>query len=181
MIGCRERPPRHPRGRLAVRSLRDYRGGMNGSVWNPEQAAAAARRVVGANDYLTLATADAEGTPWATPVWFAADGLTQFIWVSRMTRRHSHNIEERPEVALAIFDSTTPVGEAEAVYVQALAGQVDDVDLGAALAVFSEKSLARGIREWVEADVTGDAPHRLYVARATEVFVLDPNEQRVRI
>ncbi|MDR6906368.1 uncharacterized protein YhbP (UPF0306 family) [Agromyces sp. 3263] len=154
---------------------------MDVSVWNREQAAAAARRVVENNDYLTLATAGAEGTPWATPVWFAADDLAQFFWVSRMTRRHSHNIEERPEVALAIFDSTTPVGEAEAVYVQALAGQVEDADLGAALAVFAGKSVARGIRVWNEADVTGDAPHRLYVARATEVFVLDPKEQRVRV
>jgi nitroimidazol reductase NimA-like FMN-containing flavoprotein (pyridoxamine 5'-phosphate oxidase superfamily) len=154
---------------------------MDGSVWNPEQAAAVARRVVEANDYLTLATADADGTPWATPVWFAADGLAAFYWVSRMNRRHSENIDERPEVALAIFDSTTPVGQAEAVYVEALAGQVDDDGLADALAVFNAKSQARGIRAWREAEVTGDVPHRLYLARATEVFVLDPDEQRVRL
>jgi hypothetical protein len=168
-------------GRLVACVRPDYGGGMDGSVWNPAQADDVARRVVEANDYLTIATADTGGTPWATPVWFAADGLAQFFWVSRMTRRHSDNIEERPEVALAIFDSTTPVGEAEAVYVQAIAGRVDDADLGAALAVFGEKSLARGLRVWESADVTGEAPHRLYVARATEVFVLDPNEQRVRV
>ena len=140
-----------------------------------------AREIIDANSYMVLATADGDGRPWATPVWFAADGLAQFFWVSRTTRRHSDNIEERPEVALAIFDSTTPVGEAEAVYVQAVAGRVDDADLAAALAVFGEKSLARGLRAWESADVTGEAPHRLYVARATEVFVLDPNEQRVRV
>ena len=33
-----------------------------------------ARRIIDANSYMTLATADADGRPWATPVWFAPDG-----------------------------------------------------------------------------------------------------------
>jgi predicted pyridoxine 5'-phosphate oxidase superfamily flavin-nucleotide-binding protein len=38
---------------------------------------AEARRIVSENSYLTLATADADGTPWANPVWFAAHGLDE--------------------------------------------------------------------------------------------------------
>ncbi|WP_157377097.1 pyridoxamine 5'-phosphate oxidase family protein [Agromyces sp. Root1464] len=140
-----------------------------------------ARRLIEQNTYLTLATADADGRPWASPVWFAARGLSEFYWVSRFVRRHSLNIEVRPEVALVVFDSTAPVGRAEALYVDAVAGQVDDADLAAALAVYSGRSVERGLPPWDEAAVTGDAPHRLYVARATDVFVLDETEGRVSV
>jgi hypothetical protein len=30
-----------------------------------------AKEIIDANRYMTLATADAQGTPWASPVWFA--------------------------------------------------------------------------------------------------------------
>ena len=139
----------------------------------------AARRVIDGNSYLTLATADAAGRPWATPVWFAQRDLREFVWVSRTETRHSANIAGRPEVALAVFDSTIPVGSAIAVYVEAAAAPVPDPELADALGVFNARSVARGLRPWSESDVTGAAPHRLYLARASHVWVLDENERRV--
>lgn len=139
----------------------------------------AARRVIDANSYLTLATADAAGRPWATPVWFAERDLREFVWVSRIATKHSANIAARPEVALAVFDSTIPVGSAIAVYVEAVATPVADVELDDALAVLNARSVARGLRPWSESDVTGGAPHRLFRAVASHVWVLDENERRV--
>ena len=34
-----------------------------------------AREIIDANQYLTLATADGDGRPWAAPVWYAHQGL----------------------------------------------------------------------------------------------------------
>lgn len=141
----------------------------------------AARRVIDANSYLTLATAHAEGRPWATPVWFAERDLREFFWVSRPETKHSRNLAGRPEVALVVFDSTTPVGDARAVYVEAVALQVSDAELADAVAVYSARSVARGIRSWTESDVTGEAPFRLYRATATNVYVLDEDERRIRV
>ena len=93
--------------------------------------------------------------------------------------RHSANVAERPEVALAVFDSTVPVGSAIAVYVEAVAAPVNDAELADALAVFNARSVARGLRPWSESDVTGAAPHRLFRALASQVWVLDENERRV--
>lgn len=146
-----------------------------------ESPSETAHRLIEQNTYLTLATGDADGRPWASPVWFAARGLSEYYWVSRIVRRHSRNIEARPEVALVVFDSTAPVGRAEAVYIDAVAGQVDDADLAAALAVYSGRSVERGLAPWDASAVTGEAPHRLYVARATDVFVLDETEGRVSV
>ena len=61
--------------------------------------AAAALALIDRSQYMTLATADAEGNPWASPVWFAHQDYTEFLWVSRPEARHSQNIEARPAMA----------------------------------------------------------------------------------
>ena len=38
----------------------------------------AARNVIDANNYMVLATADADGRPWVSPVYFTSDGYTVF-------------------------------------------------------------------------------------------------------
>jgi nitroimidazol reductase NimA-like FMN-containing flavoprotein (pyridoxamine 5'-phosphate oxidase superfamily) len=78
-----------------------------------------ARGIIDANRYMTLATADRDGRPWASPVWFAHQGYTEFLWISRPEARHSRNLAVRPELAIVIFDSTVPAGQGQAVYVEA--------------------------------------------------------------
>ncbi|ANJ28119.1 hypothetical protein ATC03_16770 [Agromyces aureus] len=143
--------------------------------------AAAARRILEANAYLTLATADAAGRPWATPVWFAVRDLREFVWVSRPSRRHSENIAARAEVALAVYDTTTPVGDATAVYAEGLAEPVPEDAIDDALAVYNAGCEASGLRPWAEGSVTGAAPHRLYRAVASHLWVLDEREDRVEV
>ncbi len=74
--------------------------------------------------YMTLATADADGVPWASPVWYATEDGRHFYWVSDPNARHSRNIAERPEIAIVIFDSTVTPGDADAVYLAARAEPV---------------------------------------------------------
>lgn len=140
-----------------------------------------ARNVIDAASYMTLATADVDGRPWATPVWFAERDLQEFIWVSRPGTQHSRNIAERSDIALVIFDSTVPPGEGVGVYVEAVASEVDDHDRAAALAVYAAHSVAGGIRPWSESDVTGAAQLRLYRAVASHVWVLDEHDSRVLV
>lgn len=140
-----------------------------------------ARRVLATARYLTLATADAEGRPWATPVWFAERDCTEFVWVSRPGARHSVNVALRPAVGLAVFDSTAPVGAASAVYVEAEATEVGPDERAAALAVYNRRTAEQGLRRWTEQDVTGAAQFRLYRARATRVDVLDEHDRRVQV
>src|SRR5437870_5330397 len=40
-------------------------------------------RNLGACAHVTLATADADGVPWATPVWYAPESYTRLVWISR--------------------------------------------------------------------------------------------------
>ena len=150
---------------------------MSEEVADPELG----RKTVDANLYMTLATADAHGRPWASPVWYAHDGYADFYWVSRPDARHSRNIASRSEISIVIFDSTVPVGGAKSVYLEAAAGEVAGGELEHGIEVFSRRSEATGAGEWRTSDVLTPAPHRLFRASASEYFVLVGDDRRIPV
>jgi nitroimidazol reductase NimA-like FMN-containing flavoprotein (pyridoxamine 5'-phosphate oxidase superfamily) len=139
---------------------------------------ALARSIVDSNRFMALATADAAGLPWASPVWYAPRGYQELFWVSSPEARHSRNLAERPELAIVIFDSHEP-GTWKAVYMSGVAGQVADVDDG--IEVFARRSVEQGLPIWTRDDVLPPAKHRLYRATVTEHFVLDDRDERLPV
>ena len=95
--------------------------------------AALARRLIDENDYMTLATADERGRPWASPVFYAAEMHTRFYWVSSPEARHSRHIAARREVSIVIFDSRARIGSAQAVYANAIAQELTTPEAGRAI------------------------------------------------
>ena len=140
-----------------------------------------ARAIIGSGLYLTLGTADADGTPWAAPVYYAHDGYTRFFWVSKPDARHSANIAVRPEVSIVIFDSGAPIGTGQAVYMSATAAELEGDELDFGLELFSRRSENHGAGSWAREDVLAPARHRLYRATASEQFVLDEHDERVPV
>jgi len=132
-----------------------------------------ARDVLDTNSFMTLATADSDGLPWASPVWFATEDYRSLYWVSAPDTRHSMNIAVRPEISVVVFDSTQRPGDVTAVYMTATAAKATDLEEG--MAVFSRKSVRQGSDEWGVSRVTGDARLRLYRASVVEHYILDPD------
>lgn len=132
-----------------------------------------ARTIIDTQLYLVLATADADGRPWSSPVYFANSGPAEFFWVSSPEATHSRNIAVRAEVGIVIFDSSVAIGTGQGVYMSAVAQQVTaDGDLARGIDVFSRRSLAHGGVAWTVADVQTDAGLRLYRAVADAHWVL---------
>jgi nitroimidazol reductase NimA-like FMN-containing flavoprotein (pyridoxamine 5'-phosphate oxidase superfamily) len=138
-------------------------------------------RIVQTNQYMTLATADASGQPWASPVWFATADCEEFVWVSSPEARHSRNLAARAELAIAIFDSRQAPGTGQGVYLSAMAAPVPEDDLDHALSVFSEASQRAGAGSWNRQDVRPPARLRLYRATAVDRFVLSSRDERVPV
>lgn len=84
-----------------------------------------ARQIIGEILYLTLATADAQGRPWCTPVFTAHDEDYNFYWASGFEARHSKNIRENERVGATVYDSRSPDGEGQAVYMDGSAQELD--------------------------------------------------------
>ena len=142
---------------------------------------ALARSIIDANRYMTLGTADEDGLPWVSPVWFASEGYASFLWVSEPEARHSRNIAVRPRLSIVIFDSRQPEGTGQGVYMSAVAEQVTDPQVEDGIAAFSRRSREQGGVEWTAADARPPARHRLYRATAAEQFVLGDHDRRIRV
>jgi nitroimidazol reductase NimA-like FMN-containing flavoprotein (pyridoxamine 5'-phosphate oxidase superfamily) len=135
-----------------------------------------ARGIIASTRYTVLGTADEDGVPWVTPVWFAQSDHRRFIWVSSPERRHSRNVRARPEVSIVIFDSQVAVGSARAVYMSARAEELSGAELQRDVAFFDTASEAQGLtRRWALEDLLAPAPYRLYRATASQHWVLDPD------
>ena len=142
---------------------------------------AAFEAIVRANQFMVLATADAEGVPWASPVWFATTSFREYYWVSSPDARHSRNLAVRPELAMSIYDSRQPPLTGLGVYVAATAVQVPESALDEGLDVYSEVSRQSGMASWERSTVLPPAKHRLYRATATELFVLASDDTRTAV
>jgi pyridoxamine 5'-phosphate oxidase-like protein len=131
-----------------------------------------ARSIIDANLYMVLATADGTGRPWSSPVYFAHDGYTEFLWVSSPEVTHSRNIGVRPQVGIAIFDSHAPIGTGQGLYISAIAAQVGTGELTRGIEMFSQRAVEHGGAAWTVADVQADSGMRLYRATAESYSIL---------
>jgi hypothetical protein len=137
--------------------------------------------VVDANSYLTVATADADGRPWATPVWFAHEGYREYFWISKPQARHSQNIAARSDVGIVIFDSQVAPGTGGGVYLEATAAELNGDELDRGIAIYNRAEEAAGIGPLTLDKVTDGGPFRMYGAVATARYLLDDHDERVTL
>jgi pyridoxamine 5'-phosphate oxidase-like protein len=135
-------------------------------------AAQTVRDIIEANRYLVLATADAVGRPWSSPVYFAHIGYTDFFWVSSPDATHSRNIAVRPEVGIVVFDSQVAIGTGQGAYMSAVAKMLEDGETARGIEAFSRRSVAHGGPEWTGEAVRPGAGLRLYRATADSHWIL---------
>lgn len=139
---------------------------------NTGPAAQTVSGIIEASRYLVLATADAAGRPWSSPVYFAHIGFTEFYWVSSPEVTHSRNIAVRPDVGIAIFDSQAAIGTGQGVYMSAVAKLVEGGGTARGIEAFSRRSVVHGGQEWTSEDVRPGAGLRLYQATADSHWIL---------
>ena len=141
---------------------------------------AMARRIIDDNLYVTLGTADGDGNPWVTPVFFTPVDHRDMYWVSSPDSTHSRNIADRPRVRLVVFDSTVRGRPGRG----GLHGRTRGTGAGRGDPGLRGRLLRppTGLREFGVDDLTGGASLRLYRALVTEHSVLirggDPTRPR---
>jgi uncharacterized protein YhbP (UPF0306 family) len=140
-------------------------------------AAATVRDIIEASRYLVLATADATGRPWSSPVYFAHIGLTEFYWVSSPDVTHSRNIAVRPQVSIVVFDSQAAIGTGQGVYMPATAKLLDAGEADQGVEAFSRRSVAHGGGRWTTEDLRGGRGLRMYRAVAESHWILAKDGQ----
>jgi nitroimidazol reductase NimA-like FMN-containing flavoprotein (pyridoxamine 5'-phosphate oxidase superfamily) len=96
--------------------------------------AASARELLAASRFMVLGTVDPSGRPRVSPVWFSMVDHRDVYWLSSPDAHHSHNVVERPDVSIVVFDSSANPDTGQAVYLEATAGRVPEDELEQACA-----------------------------------------------
>jgi uncharacterized protein YhbP (UPF0306 family) len=94
------------------------------------------RAIIDRNHYMTLGTANADGEPWASPVYYVADGYSTFYWISSPEATQVRNIAVRPRVGIVVFNSQQEPGTGEGVYMAATAGELTGAELDRGLEIY---------------------------------------------
>lgn len=134
--------------------------------------------IIDANVYMTLGTADPDGVPWTSPVFYAASpDRTDFYWISAADTVHSVNLATRPALSMVIFNSQRrpTEGPAQAVYLAGTAGPVPEPEIPAALEIYPGPP-ERGVRADVSDWLAPGSPWRLYRAAVARRWILCPRE-----
>jgi nitroimidazol reductase NimA-like FMN-containing flavoprotein (pyridoxamine 5'-phosphate oxidase superfamily) len=138
-----------------------------------------AKRLIDQNANMVLATANVEGVPWISPVFYVMDDRYDLYWTSWVEARHSANVREHPPVAIVVYDE--PPKDVEAVYISARAVELNDSD-----EVRYGIEIMRRRDDWQPEHwrikdisvVTGDGPWRIYRASPETVEVRFAREER---
>jgi uncharacterized protein YhbP (UPF0306 family) len=136
-----------------------------------EDFAAMAKAIIDSTLYMVLGTSDESGQPWVSPVYFTASKYKEFYWISSPETRHSRNIAKRSQISIVIFNSQVPVGNAQAVYMSAVAEELTGSDLERGLIVYNgrfQDPTRHGVRDTRLKEVCPPGLYRLYRAVALE-------------
>jgi nitroimidazol reductase NimA-like FMN-containing flavoprotein (pyridoxamine 5'-phosphate oxidase superfamily) len=128
-----------------------------------DELAAMGRDVVDTNRYFVVGSAQPDGSPRVSPVFFNHHEYRSFYWVSSPDAQHSRNLAADPRVNAVVFDSSVPPGErVGAVYLTGTATEVPTQDLAAEIPRAFAGSVARGARAFSVEELSGGGDLRLY-------------------
>jgi nitroimidazol reductase NimA-like FMN-containing flavoprotein (pyridoxamine 5'-phosphate oxidase superfamily) len=134
-----------------------------------------AAELLGASEYINIATASISGEPWNTPVTGVHDQELNFYWSSWKEAQHSVFIRGNPRVFITLYDSTRKRGDnhRRCLYFQAEAREVNEPEI-----IKLATTLLYG-EESEKSNFTGEAQRRIYKAVPKSVWLNDKSESQV--
>lgn len=132
------------------------------------------KQLLTASRYATVSTVDADGNPWAAPVWYVADDELNIYWWSAIGAQHSQNIAHNSLAYITIFDSNLPEGDGIGLYIQATAAPIPDDELEGAINLYNASTQKFKMSRENCAPL---APSRLYKASPRAVWINDGLER----
>ncbi len=119
--------------------------------------------IIKKNIYMTISTCD-KSNPWISPVSFAYDSDYNLYWASEKSAKHSKLIKKNSNVAIVIFDSSTPEGVGNGVYIVGKAAEIRGKELPDAVKILCSRKKKDSEYSKFQSteDFTGNSPWRMY-------------------
>lgn len=94
------------------------------------------RQIIETNQYMTIGSASADGTAWASAVAYAFDDAYTFYFISLPDSQHAKNFTENPHVTCAIFDSHQMFGEGSGLQIEGVIKKVAPTHLPKVISLY---------------------------------------------
>ena len=135
-----------------------------------------AQTILNRINYATLATADPNGNPWNSPVYYAYDEDYNIYWGSHVESQHSQNIRANGKAFIVVYDSTVAPGLGEGVYIQAKVVELTDPqEIAAAHKLIQDR---RPSPYWKLEEVQLDRPVHLFKAIPKHIWMNGEGETK---
>ena len=138
-----------------------------------------AKEIIEQNQYMTLATSDAKGNPWASPVAYAYDDIWNFYFVSIPNSKHCSNANSNKRVAVAIFDSQQGIGKGVGLQIEGIIEEVGTKDIPKAAGVLFKRKYPYGKMQHAFSvalkNFLKKKLYRFYRITPTRVWMNNPN------
>ncbi|OGG30653.1 hypothetical protein A2973_00095 [Candidatus Gottesmanbacteria bacterium RIFCSPLOWO2_01_FULL_49_10] len=134
-----------------------------------------AQEIIDRNIYCTVATVDADGQPWSTPLFFHYDSEYALYVTSAIDSLHVQNWQVNPRISVSIFDSNTKLKSGNAVYMEAKVAEISIEELPGALEIFYRRTHPLIVDRQPKgvSDYSGTSPRRLFRIIPQHVYVID--------
>jgi uncharacterized protein YhbP (UPF0306 family) len=131
---------------------------------------AQAHHILRTERFLTLATVNRSGFPWASPLLYGYDAELTLYWSSAIASRHSVNLDEtQGRCAVTMFDSHASPGKIAGLFLTGVAGLVSENQVAQAMEHLFDRMDQRPHR--TAADYLGDSPRRFYQFQPREIWL----------
>jgi len=147
-----------------------------------------AREIIEKNQYVTIATSNAKGEVWISPVVYTYDKDWNFYFLSMPSSKHCKNVEVNSDVAIAIFDSTQPWGEGVGLQIEAKVQTLKLSDYPKVIKLYALRKYPYGgiktdrALKFAKSMVTQGKIYKIYKIIPRVVWINDPNSDKdVRI
>ncbi|WP_461534908.1 pyridoxamine 5'-phosphate oxidase family protein [Spongorhabdus nitratireducens] len=126
------------------------------------------------NHYCVLATANSEGEPWNTPLFYAFDHNWQLYWISSTDCHHSRLLAENPKASAVIYEPPGVSHETSALYLSGTAAICEGAEIEQALEFYLQRT-GLGISRNAD-DYQGDSPCRFWKLSPEKAWTLQEPE-----
>lgn len=128
--------------------------------------------------YATIATSEADGTPWAAPQFIAYNKDSKAIyWCAARHSQHAQNISNNHKAYIVVYDSSVGPGEGSGVYIRTVAHEITNL-LEAKKAMTELIERHQGIPYWTFEDTqASDSSVAVFKAKIQCAWVNEGHEE----
>lgn len=141
-----------------------------------------AREIIKINQYMTIASSDKNGSPWAAGVVYSYDKDWNLYFLSLPSSCHSQNIKNNKNVVVAIFDSHQLFGQGVGLQIEGVAAEVAAKDTSEIIKIFFARKFPYGgvthsTDDYIKQFTSKGSIYRCYKIILRKIWMNDPNNK----